>query len=92
MEVIDRNLINHKSIQRVYCVGDVTGLLSTISCSTLDSVRRPIISCISIAYKNLIGEVFDQLNSNFKLQIMIDCSLLLICGSAGKRKIKIQDL
>ena len=45
-----------------------------------------------LSYPVSAQHTFDQLNSNFKLRIIIDCSFLLNCVSAGKRKITIRDL
>ena len=63
-----------------------------LNCSALDSVRLPILNQISISYKNLSGKTFERLESNLKIQIIIDCSFLIGQKRANRSKVRIQDL
>ena len=63
-----------------------------LNCSALDSVRLPILNQISISYKNLSGKTFERLESNLKIQIIIDCSFLIGQKRGNRSKVRIQDL
>ena len=64
-----------------------------LRCSALDSIRLPILQHISISYyENLTGNIFQDLDNASKLQIIIDCSVLISQEKSNKRNIRIQDL
>ena len=63
-----------------------------LSCLALDSARLPILNQISISNKNLTGKTFERLESNLKIQIIIDCSFLISQKIANRSKVRIQDL
>ena len=63
-----------------------------LNCSALYSVGLPILNQISISYKNLSSKTFERLESNLKIQIIIDCSLIIGQKRANKSKVRIQDL
>ena len=54
--------------------------------------RLPILNQINISYKNLPGKTFERLESNSKIQIIIDCSFLISQKRANRSKIRIQEL
>ena len=63
-----------------------------LNCSALDRVRLPILNQISISYKNLSGKTFERLESNLKIQIIIDCSFLIGQKRGNRSNVIIQDL
>ena len=62
------------------------------------NLERYIVDCsailnkISISYKNLTGKTFDMLESNLKIQLIIDCSFLISQKRGNRSKVRIQDL
>ena len=61
-------------------------------CETLEKFRNPILTKISETYLNLTGKEYRILDNRSKLQIIIDCSVLLSQESILNKRLKIQDL
>ena len=61
-------------------------------CETLEKFRNPILTKISETYLNLTGKEYRILDTRSKLQIIIDCSVLLSQESILNKRLKIQDL
>ena len=94
---IDRNSTIRKSILRVYWVREIMRLLNITSSgarlwTVLDYLYYEMLICFSISYENLTGIIFQELDNASKLQIIIDCSVLINHEKSSKRNIRIQDL
>ena len=78
----------------VYCVGMLKKQLSIIFCyvKRWEKFRNPILTKISETYLNLTGKEYGILDTRSKLQIIIDCSVLLSQESILNKRLKIQDL
>ena len=63
-----------------------------LTVETLEKFRNPILTNISKTYLNLTGKEYRILNTRSKLQIIIDCSVLLSQESIVNKRLKIQDL
>ena len=61
-------------------------------CETLEKFRNPVLTKISETYLNLTGKEYRILDTRSKLQIIIDCSVLLSHESILNKRLKIQDL
>ena len=61
-------------------------------CETLEKFRNPILTKISETYLNLTGKEYRILDTRSKLQIIIDCSVLLSQESILNKRLKIQYL
>ena len=61
-------------------------------CEKLEKFRNLILSNISAVYFNKTGEDYKKLSTCSKLQIIIDCSILVNRESTLSKKLKLQDL